>query len=48
MGDPVVFIVDSFRPLFTEPGLAGRYRLITYRRGYGLSTRPAADCLGPT
>lgn len=60
-GDPVVFIhgafiADSFRPLFTEPGLAGRYRLIAYhRRGYGLSTRTpgptniarqAADCLG--
>jgi len=55
MGDPVFFIGDSFRPFFTEPGLAGRYRLITcHCRGYGLSTRTpgptaiarqAADCL---
>ncbi len=30
------FIADAFRPLVTAPGLAQRYRLITYhRRGYG-------------
>jgi pimeloyl-ACP methyl ester carboxylesterase len=58
-GEPVVFIhgaliADTFRPLLTEPSLAGRYRLILYhRRGYADSSRPsgtvsiaqqAADC----
>lgn len=62
-GDPVVFIhgafiAGSFGPLLVEPSLAGRYRLITYRRrGYGgtsqaIPQRPisaeqqAADCAG--
>lgn len=60
-GEPVVFIhgafiADTFRPLAAEPGLAGRYRLITYhRRGYAGSSRnpgpvsiarQAADCRG--
>ena len=57
-GVPVVcihgaFIADAFRPLRSEPALAERYRLITYRRrGYsGSSGTPptslagqAADC----
>jgi len=58
-GEPVVFIhgaliADTFRPLLTEPSLAGRYRLILYhRRGYVDSSRAsgpvsvaqqAADC----
>jgi pimeloyl-ACP methyl ester carboxylesterase len=58
-GEPVVFIhgsliADAFRPLLSEPILAGRYRLILYhRRGYRGSsrtpgpdnvTRQAADC----
>jgi pimeloyl-ACP methyl ester carboxylesterase len=44
-GEPVVcihgaFIADAFRPLLSEPGLAGRYRLISYhRRGYVGSSR---------
>ena len=48
------FIADTFRPLLTEPGLGGRYRLISYhRRGYAGSSRTpdpvgvarqAADC----
>ena len=44
-GEPVVLIhgallADTFRPLLAEPGLAGRYQLITYhRRGYVGSTR---------
>jgi pimeloyl-ACP methyl ester carboxylesterase len=61
VGEPVVFIhgafiADTFGPLVGEPGLAGRYQLITYRRrGYGGSTRTpgpigaerqAADCTG--
>ncbi len=43
-GEPVLllhgaFVADSFRPLFSEPALAGRYRLIApRRRGYGGST----------
>jgi pimeloyl-ACP methyl ester carboxylesterase len=44
-GEPVVgihgaFIADTFRPLFAEPSLASRYRLISYHRsGYvGSST----------
>jgi pimeloyl-ACP methyl ester carboxylesterase len=60
-GEPVVFIhgsfiADAFRPLLSEPVLAGRYRLILYhRRGYlGSSRTPgpdsvvrqAADCRG--
>lgn len=59
-GEPVVcihgaFIADTFRPLLSEPGLAGRCRLILYhRRGYAGSgrasghvsvARHAADCL---
>jgi pimeloyl-ACP methyl ester carboxylesterase len=59
MGEPVVFIhgafiADTFRPLLSEPALAGRYRLILYhRRGYagsGSVSQPvgiaqqAADC----
>lgn len=58
-GDPVMMIhgaliADSFAPLFREPSLAGRSRLIAYhRRGYGDSSpaagavsiaRQAADC----
>ena len=58
-GEPVAFIhgafiADTFRPLLTEPSLAGRYRLILYhRRGYAGSSRAsgpvsvarqAADC----
>ena len=58
-GEPVVFIhgaltADIFRPLLTEPSLAGPYRLILYhRRGYAGSSRAsgpvsiaqqAADC----
>jgi pimeloyl-ACP methyl ester carboxylesterase len=49
-GEPVVcihgaFIVDVFRPLLWERGLADRYRLIGYhRRGYGGSSRTE----GPT
>ncbi len=58
-GEPVVLIhgaliADSFQPLLVEPGLAHRYRLITYhRRGYVGSShtpgptsvaRQAADC----
>jgi pimeloyl-ACP methyl ester carboxylesterase len=48
VGDPIIFIhgafiADSFRPLLAQPSLAGRYRLITYRRrGYG-SARPTLD-----
>lgn len=48
------FIANTFKPLLSEPGLADRYRLITYhRRGYvGSSRTPgpvsvarqAADC----
>ena len=44
-GEPVVFIhgsliADAFRPLLSEPVLAGRYRLIIYhRRGYLRSSR---------
>jgi 3-oxoadipate enol-lactonase len=48
------FIADAFQPLLTEPSLASRYQLITYRRrGYGNSSRTsgpisfaqqAADC----
>ena len=44
-GEPVVcihgaFIVDVFRPLLSERGLADRYRLISYhRRGYCGSSR---------
>lgn len=42
-GDPVLLIspvvADGFRPLVSEPALAARYRLITYRkRGWGGST----------
>jgi pimeloyl-ACP methyl ester carboxylesterase len=59
MGEPVVFIhgafiAETFRPLVGEPGLAGRYQIVTYRRrGYGGSSRTpgpisgerqAADC----
>ena len=58
-GEPVVFIhgsliADAFRPLLSEPLLAGRYRLILYhRRGYAGSNhtsgpssvaQQAADC----
>lgn len=58
-GEPVVLIhgaliADAFRPLLTEPALAGRYRLVLYRRrGYLGSgriagsvsvARQAADC----
>lgn len=58
-GEPVIcihgaFVADAFQPLLTEPSLAGRYRLITYRRrGYANSSRTrgpvsisqqAADC----
>lgn len=58
-GEPVVLIhgaliADAFRPLLTEPSLAGRYRLVLYhRRGYAGSSRTpgpvsvaqqAADC----
>jgi pimeloyl-ACP methyl ester carboxylesterase len=58
-GEPVVFIhgvliADAFRPLLSEPGLAGPYRLIHYhRRGYAGSSpsfgavsvaEQAADC----
>jgi pimeloyl-ACP methyl ester carboxylesterase len=58
-GEPVAlihgsFIADTFRPLLSEPSLAGRYRLIAYhRRGYLGSShipgpvsiaRQAADC----
>ena len=58
-GEPVVFIhgafiADTFRPLLSEPILAGRYRLILYhRRGYAGSScvsgpvsvaLQAADC----
>src|SRR5215216_913980 len=58
-GEPVAFIhgafiADTFRPLLTEPSLAGRYRLILcHRRGYAGSSRAsgpvsvarqAADC----
>lgn len=58
-GEPVVFIhgaliAAAFRPLLSEPDLAGSYRLITYhRRGYAGSSRSrkpitierqAADC----
>jgi pimeloyl-ACP methyl ester carboxylesterase len=45
-GEPVVFIhgafiVDTCRPLLTEPALADRYRLILYRRrGYAGSAAP--------
>lgn len=45
-GEPVVlihggFIADAFRPLLTEPSLAGGYHLIAYhRRGYVGSSRP--------
>ena len=45
-GEPVVcihgaFIADTFRSLLAEPDLAGRYRLIAYRRrGYGGSSHP--------
>jgi pimeloyl-ACP methyl ester carboxylesterase len=60
VGEPVVLIhgsliADAFRPLLAQPGLAGRYRLIGYRRrGYAGSSGPpgpvsvaqqAADCL---
>ena len=44
-GEPVVcihgaLVADAFRPLLTEPSLAGRYRIITYRRrGHGHSSR---------
>lgn len=44
-GEPVVLIhhgagVDWFRPLLKKPGLADRYRLLTYHRvGYGGSSR---------
>lgn len=44
-GEPAVFIhgaliANTFRPLLTEPSLAGRYRLILYhRRGYAGSSR---------
>jgi pimeloyl-ACP methyl ester carboxylesterase len=46
-GEPVVFvhgafIAGAFRPLLTEPALAGRYRLVLYhRRGYAGSSRAA-------
>lgn len=46
-GEPVVFIHGAFiadtpRPLLAEPGLAGRYRLVLYRRrGYVGSSRAA-------
>lgn len=50
------FVPDAFVPLFREPALADRYRLVTYhRRGYGSSARAdapasiatqAADALG--
>jgi pimeloyl-ACP methyl ester carboxylesterase len=46
-GEPVllidgVLIANAFRPLLAEPGLAGRYRFITYhRRGYAGSSRAA-------
>lgn len=58
-GEPVVFIhgaliADAFRPLLTEPSLAGTYQLILYHRpGYAGSShtlgpvnvsRAAADC----
>lgn len=58
-GEPAVFIhgaliADTFRPLLTEPGLTGRYRLILYhRRGYAGDShasgtvsiaQQAADC----
>ena len=60
VGEPVVLIhgsliADAFRPLLAQPSLAGRYRLIGYRRrGYAGSSGPpgpvsaaqqAADCL---
>jgi pimeloyl-ACP methyl ester carboxylesterase len=50
-GEPVFFIhgvliADAFRPLLTEPSLAGRYRFIHYhRRGYAGST-PVAGSIG--
>jgi pimeloyl-ACP methyl ester carboxylesterase len=46
-GEPVVFshgsfIADAFRPILSEPSLAGGYQLIAYhRRGYMGSTHPA-------
>lgn len=58
-GEPAVFIhgaliADQFRPLLTEPSLAGRYRLVLYHRlGHAGSSRAsgpvgiaqqAADC----
>jgi pimeloyl-ACP methyl ester carboxylesterase len=60
-GEPVLFIhgsfiADAFRPLFTEPSLAGNYRLVSYhRRGYAGSSAlegvlsiedQASDCQG--
>src|SRR5215216_2085125 len=50
-GEPVAFIhgafiADTFRPLLTEPSLAGRYRFIHYhRRGYAGSS-PASGTVG--
>ena len=50
---PVVFIhggivADAFVPLFGEPALTERYRLIHYhRRGYGGSERPAGPASIP-
>lgn len=61
VGEPVLcihgaFVPDAFVPLFREPVLADRYRLVRYhRRGYGKSARTdapasiatqAADALG--
>lgn len=47
-GDPIIFIhgafvSDSFGPLLAEPSLAGRYRLIRYRRRGYAGTKPVLE-----
>jgi pimeloyl-ACP methyl ester carboxylesterase len=52
-GEPVVcihgsFVADTFRPLLAEPGLAGRYRLVRYRRRGYAGSSPAAEPISIT